>query len=201
VRGARLERGPLAASGNFALDSRFDAPEGAARGVAFQRIRLKAEGARLGNAGGKSSPWTATVASEDTTLTSFEPVRARGSLSVRASRTEPLLPLVVESGVLRDLMVAGLGLKDLTARTHFEVEPEELRLEVRDARSGAVTARGYLRRKSEAEPDGRFLLSTSLANVGVRIDAGETSVKPLVSDEWLPKNAFVLPRAKGRKKD
>jgi hypothetical protein len=190
----RVAHASLRLGGRFALDSRFEALHGIEQGFAFQLLRLRADGATVTKGAGKTPTWSAVVASEDTKLASIEPLRARGSFAVYASHTEPLLPLVVESGALRDLMVAGLGLKDMNARVLFEAAAEGLRLEVREARSGAVTARGFVQSRPKGEPDARFLLSTKVANLGVRVDRGETSVKPLVSDDWLPKNTFVLPR-------
>jgi hypothetical protein len=197
---ARLARGALRLAGRFALDSRFEAPHGLAEGIDFELLRLRADGASLASGGSKAPTWSAAISSEDTKVTSLEPPRARGSFAVHVTHTEPLLPLVVESGTLRDLMVAGLGLKDMRGRVLFDAAPEGVRVEVREARSGAVTARGFLQSRPEREPDARFLLSTKVANVGVRIDRGETSVKPLVGDDWLPKNAFVLPRSSAEAK-
>jgi hypothetical protein len=180
--------------GYFDLKSRFDSPPGGKGGVALRGLSFRGDGVSLSTGGERTPAFGATITSNDVSITSFEPPSASGTLDVQMTRTEQLLPLAVGSEVLRDLMVAGLGLRTLTGRALFDVDAKRSRVEVREARSGAVTARGFLEQRSGSEPDARFLFTTNLANIGVRIDRGETSVKPLVADDWLTKSAFVLPR-------
>ena len=194
VLASDLNLRPTRLAGTFTVKTRFAAAASAPQTLVFSQLRASADSARLTAGGGSPTPpWSASVSSKDTEL-SLEPMHARGSADVRATRTESLLPLVIDSGALREVLVAGLGLKGLTAHAIFELRPQGARIEVREARAGGVTGRGFLQTDPGNKPDARFLLSTSVANVGVRMDDGETSVKPLVSDGWLPKNAFVLPR-------
>jgi hypothetical protein len=195
LAGTRFELAPVALAGSFGLDARFELTGEKPRALSFGQLDVHAERASLALGEQRSPPWTAKLSSRDATLSSLEPLRAHGSVELRAERAEPLLPLVVESPVLRDLLVASLGLAAIRGRALFELEPTRSRLELREARSGALTVRGFVESRPEQEPNGRFLLATRLANVGLYIRAGELDVKPLVGDDWLSKGAFVLPRA------
>ena len=194
LSGVKLGVASWNVGGDFAVKSRFQGASQGAKGLALEGFRFRTDGATLSVGGRRTPRFTALISSDDLSLPSFEPLRTSGSLQVNVSRVEPLLPLVVESNVLRELMVAALGLQSITAQARFEVDPERKRFEVRDARSGALDGRGFLEVR-DGDSNGRFLFVTHVANVGVEIRHGESSIKPLVSDDWLGKKAFVLSHA------
>jgi hypothetical protein len=108
---------------------------------------------------------------------------ANGSVRLRVSSTEALLPLVM-SDPLKGIASTALDLQALEARASFKLRRGDVDVKVVDATSGNVRLRGYLSRRTQ-QPRGAFLLSSGPINVGVTLSDGETDVAPFVSDDWL----------------
>lgn len=148
------------------------------------RATLKSDFQRLSllDSGERTEPFSASIRSQQLAL-SDSPPSLEGRFELRGKHCDALLPLAVGFPPLRDLLRLGLGLGDLDAEFWLRAGVRN-ELDLVRAKSGAVTARGRLS-SSPKGANGRFLLSTSFANVGVRLDDGETTVEPLVTDEWL----------------
>jgi hypothetical protein len=138
----------------------------------------------LATSAGRSEPIAAQLRSRDLRIDSSA-ATVEAHVSVEARRVEGFLPLVVGFGPLRSIISGALGLSDLSATVKLELAPRARRLDLVGAKSGGLRARGHAESIAGAPWNGRFLLSTRIANIGVRIDAGDTSVDPFVSDDWL----------------
>jgi hypothetical protein len=148
------------------------------------RATLKSDFRRLSllDSGERTEPFSASIRSQQLAL-GDSPPSLEGRFELRGKHCDALLPLAVGFPPLRDLLRLGLGLGDLDAEFWVRAGARN-ELDLVRAESGAVTARGRMS-MSPKGANGRFLLSTSFANVGVRLDDGETTVEPLVTDEWL----------------
>jgi len=128
-------------------------------------------------------PWNATVRTEELTAELDGTRRLKGMALLHLDQLPAMLPLVSPSAFLRDIGTRLLDLGALDARVAFRLD-RYARLDVTQARSGALTARGHLF-GVEGGVAGKFLLSAPTANLGVRVAPGGTSIKPLVGDDWL----------------
>jgi hypothetical protein len=148
------------------------------------RATLKSDFQRLSllDSGERTEPFSASIRSQQLAL-GDSPPSLECRFELRGKHCDALLPLVVGFPPLRDLLRLGLGLGDLDAEFWVRAGARN-ELDLVRAQSGAVTARGRMS-MSPKGANGRFLLSTNFANVGVRLDGGETTVEPLVTDEWL----------------
>ena len=159
------------------------------------RSTLKGDftGVSLTVSGERTEPFSASIRSQQLALQDSPP-SLEGRFELRGQRVDALLPLAVGFPPLRDLLRLGLGLGDLDAELWVRAGPRT-ELDLVRAQSGSLTARGRLS-SSKKGANGKFLLSTSFANVGLLVEDGETSVEPLVSDEWLgPRATTEPPRA------
>jgi hypothetical protein len=179
-----LRTSDLHLGGNARLDAQFRTDATQADTLTFDRIRLGLTESTFGSAKRSSKAVSGSLVSNNLSVRSKAPHRAEGTVEVRASSASALLPLVVDSPFLREMQHRLLGLEDLKARTAFRVTDKHARFDLVQARSGDVTARGYVQR-SERGPAGAFLVSTPLANVGLRVVSGEVQVQLFVSDRWL----------------
>lgn len=153
--------------------------------VKIERLRLDVTGATLDVGARASRPWAATLTSDDVELETKGPERARGTLALHADEANAFMPLVVDSPFARQVESALLGLKSLDAKAAFRLGNLS-RLELVRAQAGIAQAHGVLS-VTKNGPVGAFLVSTGVANLGVRVRSGETSVVLFVGDNWLDK--------------
>jgi hypothetical protein len=75
------------------------------------------------------------------------------------------------------------------------VNDKQMSVQLLEARSGTVTARGSLAGQEE-KMSGAFLVLTPLSNIGIRLDSGNVKVHLLVNEHWLASpGAQAVPRA------
>lgn len=151
----------------------------------LERLNLATAGGTLAVDARASKPWSAVLKSNDVEVKTKEPLRARGTVELHTDDANALMPLVVESPLARQIESTLLGLKGLDAKADFQVGNVS-RLELVRARAGIAQARGVLS-VTKSGPVGAFLVSTGVANVGVRVRSGEASVVLFVGDNWLDK--------------
>jgi hypothetical protein len=136
--------------------------------------------------GHKTPPSALTVASDDLVLRPNDDAkRATGTVTAHADDARALLPLVVDSPVMRRIEGALLGLQAIDAKVAFRLG-DVSRLELLHAQAGIAKARGVLSLPKQG-PTGAFLVSTGAANLGVRLRSGETHVELFVANDWLDK--------------
>jgi hypothetical protein len=158
-------------------------------------FRLTLSDATLALGGRRSLPWNATLVSEDVQARLSERTTGDATLALHVDRAGALLPLVTRSSLARDLGQRLLDLAALDAKATLEVA-EHVRLELLQARSGILKARGWVAERKDGAY-GRILLSTPAANVGVSITPAGTDTELLVADDWLATEARLrggLPR-------
>jgi hypothetical protein len=180
-----VTKGKAKLAGTVNLDAKFDSTPKDEK-VKLERLNLEIAGGTLAVDERASKPWSAVFKSSDTEVETKAPLRAHGTVDLHADDANALMPLVVESPVARQLESTLLGLKGLDAKAAFRVG-DVSRLDLLRARAGIAQARGMVT-VSKSGPVGAFLLSTGLANVGVRVRPGETSVVLFVGDNWLDKH-------------
>ena len=149
------------------------------------RIDLRRASARVGSRG--TEPLDLSLVVPDLTAKTSGEVRLAGTARLHVTEAAALLPLVSPSPFLRTLEKSLLDLGPLDASARFAAG-EVFRLDQVEARSGVARVRGHLAARANG-PDGAFLLVTPAANLGVRIRPDGTSIKPLVSDDWLEPTA------------
>ena len=175
------------------VEARFDCETEPPRKLTFDRLRLHIEGVDAGVGTLRTRQFAANLASADLVLTSLEPIAAHGSVNLDTDRAAALLPLLLESKLVREIAELALRSSPLTARVSFRAEAPAQRFELTEAHAGRLSVRGFLQVPAESHFDGAFLLSTPSANVGVRLHHGAVSLVPFASDNWLPRGSFVLP--------
>jgi hypothetical protein len=150
-------------------------------------FRLALTDATLAVEGRRTLPWNGTLVSQDVRANLSERPSVDGTLALHIDRASALLPLVTRSSLARDLGQRLLDLEALEAKAKLSVA-DRARLELLEARSGILKARGWVvERKDGAH--GRLLLVTPAANVGVTITPLGTETELLVGDDWLRSEA------------
>jgi hypothetical protein len=163
---------------------RVRASREAGRKTAQGDVSARLEQARLTHGRTTTAPFDVSVRAGDLRTELSSPARMDGDVHVTARRVDSLVPLVVGFAPLRDVLIGTLGIADLQARAALRVNGADARLDLLSARSGALSARGYAT-IHDKRLSSKLLLKTKVANVGVEHRNGETSVSPLVSDDWL----------------
>lgn len=174
--------GHVKLDGNVAASSKDDT-------VKLEHVNLDLAGGTLGIDERASRPWTAVLKSDDIQRKTKEKSPARATVELHADDADALTPLVVESPIARQIESTLLGLNGLDAKTAFRLG-DVSRFELVHARAGIAQARGMVT-VTKGGPVGAFLVSTGVANVGVRVRSGETSVVLFVGDHWLDKQPAV----------
>lgn len=154
-----------------------------ASALELHQATLQVRNARVRTGDKHSEPFAATVDASGMQLDPNHGGVATGSLRLRVSSTEALLPLLI-GAPFKGIASSALDLQALDARATFKVRRGDADVRVVDATSGNVRLRGYLSKRAE-RPRGAFLLSSGPINVGVTLSDGETEVSPFVSDDWL----------------
>lgn len=177
----------LGAGGKLRMDGRATASAelscNAEKHCWLDRARVDANGARLGIDDRASEPFAATISAGHVALPLAPDTALDGEVKVQARPASALLPLVT-SLPIKDALSSMLDLKDVRGVLLLSGTTRDHRLALHEAESGKLRARGAYRGGPAGER-GALLLSTPLVNFGVTLRDGETSVKPLVSDDWL----------------
>jgi hypothetical protein len=202
VSGLELQTEGVSANGNAEFRTRFDAVPGSQASVKFDNVHLGLTRSQLTLAERRSGVVTAAFASNDLVVRGLEPLQVRGTVDLTADSAAALLPLVVESPIVREIQKALLGLKGLAARSAFHLADRQARFELLHARSGNVKAEGFLAGPT-SEVAGAFLVSTPLTNIGLRVNPGDVALSFFVSNNWLtapnpaPKAPTSVPADRG----
>ncbi len=139
--------------------------------------------------GNATRPWSAVLTSERLELRPEDRAeRARGTVAVHADDATALMPLFVDSPFARSVGNALLGIHSLGAKGAFSIG-DVSRFELLHAQAGIAKARGMLSLTHDG-PTGAFLVSTGVANLGVRVRSGETRVELFVGNDWLDKHLW-----------
>lgn len=184
--GFAATKGKVRLGGNAKLDSSFAASQNDDK-IEVNRLELEVAGGTLGVGERTSKPWSAVLKSNDVEVETKQPLQAHGTLELHAQDANALMPLVVESPLARQIESTLLGLKSLDAKAAFKLG-DMSRLELVRAQAGLARAWGVLS-VTKHGPVGSFLVSTGVANIGVRVRSGETSVVLFVGDNWLDKQS------------
>jgi hypothetical protein len=182
LKRVELRRDDISAAADVRTEIGFERAAGASA-LSLHQATLHLENASLQTGGKRSKPFAATVDASGMKLDPNGGGAANGSVRLRVSSTEALLPLVM-SDPLKGIASTALDLQALEARASFKLRRGDVDVKVVDATSGNVRLRGYLSRRTQ-QPRGAFLLSSGPINVGVTLSDGETDVAPFVSDDWL----------------
>jgi hypothetical protein len=157
-----------------------------AASFSFSHSRIDLRQAQLGTGGHRTAPSSLNVASDDLVLRpKDDSKRLTGTVTAHADDARALLPLVVDSPVMRRIEGALLGMHALDAKAAFRWG-DVSRLDLVRAQAGIAKARGNVT-LTKRGPTGAFLVSTGVANLGVRLSAGETRVDLFVGNDWLDK--------------
>lgn len=152
----------------------------------FSRSRVDLWQAQLASDGHTTAPSSVSVASDDLVLRpNDDSKRVTGTVTAHADDARALLPLVVDSPVMRRIEGALLGLHAFDAKAAFRMG-EVSRVDLVRAQAGIAKAHGAVTLTKQG-PTGAFLVSTGVANLGVRLNSGETRVDLFVGNDWLEK--------------
>jgi hypothetical protein len=105
------------------------------------------------------------------------------AVRLHVDRGTALLPLLTPARALRDIESSLLDIRELDAYAKLRGGSAPL-LDLREVRAGVARAKGYYLARP-GSPAGAFLISTPIANLGVRLTSEGTEWSPLVSDGWL----------------
>jgi len=177
-------------AGHISVDVK---PEGADDSASTGSVAVELDGIKVGHVPDQTKPFTAAVRTTDLKIALRPEPRVSGTVAVHAAPADPLLSLVLGSSVLVDLAAGALDLERLDASAKMSVSLASTRLELSQAESGALKGRGYWQRPAVGESSGAFLVTSSVANVGLILRGSETETALFVPDDWLP--ASGAPRA------
>ncbi len=172
----------LAASGK--LSSRVRRAGAVPDELIFEHPRIELGSVILDAGNARTAGFSATLLSEMLRVWTKGPFRAAGDMRLHAENADAALSLFIGPKWLRALAGEALGLGALDGRVRLRRVEDEQRLEVPEARSGRLEAKGYVE-LAPHPPRGAFLLSSEMANVGIALANGLTDVTPFVSDRWL----------------
>jgi hypothetical protein len=115
---------------------------------------------------------------------------AQGAVSLRLGAADSLLSLAV-APLFQKLIKGTLALDELSANIAFHAERDALQLALTSATSGLVDAKGHLHVPFSGADSakGAVLFSSGPIHVGVELNGSSTSVRPLVSEDWLEPTA------------
>lgn len=119
--------------------------------------------------------------------------RFSGSVELEGKNAAALLELELGPAAVAGML---LGVRDLRAPVRFAMTSRTSRVEVSNAKSGALEISGFLAATPDGPTTGAFLFRTPIANFGLSLRGSKTELSSLVSDDWLPKDWTTLtPRA------
>ena len=183
-----LTAGKVKLGGNAKLDTHFVANR-ENDGVKFDKVRLDLTGTSFAVDERATRPFAAELTSNDVEFGTKDRESAHGTVELHADDANALMPLAVDSPFARRLESTLLGLKSLDAKAAFSLG-DVSRLELVRAQAGIARAHGVLSMTKQG-PVGAFLVSTGLANLGVRVRPGETRVVLFVGDNWLDRQPIA----------
>lgn len=177
---ARVAHGAFAASG--ALQADLTLAPSKPENLELSELELEVSQLALRSGDKRSRPVAASLTGSGFRVAARGAPAASGSLRLRLSSTEALLPLFVDSA-LRNVGSAALDLKTLNGRADLELTPGLMKLRRIDAHSGNLRLRGHVEQR--AEPSGALLFSSGPLHVGVTLRNGDAQLSPFVADDWL----------------
>jgi hypothetical protein len=154
----------------------------------FDVRRFDVEVQNLSMQDGKNTtlPLTAGVRGEGIEIESMDPFAAHGILKAHGDRATALLPLFMDGALLRSVTSLALDLDAIEARAAFRIGNASQRVELLNADSGKLHARGLWQKMPKKTPEGAFLVSAGDINVGVKLENSKTDVKAFAGSDWLP---------------
>lgn len=200
--GGELERKDLRAalSGHFDLELQ---PEASDDPTSNGRLDVELDGVKVAaTAAEKGEPFRAAIRTPDLRVSLRPEPKLSGTLGVQAAPAGSLLSLVLGSPLLEDLAASVLDLDRLDASAKMKLEQSSARLDLSRAESGALSGEGFWQSSATGQPNGAFLVTSDVANVGVVLRGSETETALFVSDDWLtrrgPAGARPSPRKQGK---
>lgn len=180
----RIDKRAVRISGNLATLLTYDARKKAGHASSLRLDLLQVAVAK--NERWKSLPGRVHIESERLTWHGLPPSVFRSRFDVQTDSIKALMPIAISSDILRAIALANFQLGKTTATVDVDRTPSALEVRVSRAQSGRVRMAGMLRMETreDAAACGWFFLNGTFINVGIVIQAGSTSVKPLVSSTW-----------------
>lgn len=195
VVGGRLERKALRAalSGHVDLELAPETPESA---TSTGSLDVELDGVRvMATAAEKSNPFRAAVRTHDLRIDLQPEPKLSGTVAVQAAPADSLLSLVLGSPLLEELAASVFDLKRLNASARMKIDQRSTRLELSRAESGGLRGEGFWQSSAQGQPNGEFLVTSDVANVGVVLRGSETETALFVSDDWLTRRGSANARA------
>jgi hypothetical protein len=141
----------------------------------------------------KALPGGLHVRTERFVWRGLPPGSFRSRFALDTDSIKPLVPLLISSSLLRGLALTVFHL----GQTHAVIEVDQsvaaLELRLAHAQSGSVRASGVLKKQNNGhDACGWFFINSASLNVGLVLQAGATSVKPFVPNDWWRKRPTTL---------
>lgn len=134
---------------------------------------------------GEPIPGGLHVRSERLQWHGLPPTKYDGTLKVTGETLAPLVKYLISSDLLRALAKAFVHLGKTDMKVEVARTPAAFELRVPEAKSGDVEAFGEFRSEtSQPHPCGRWYVQDGSISVGVTLEGGESSIKPLVPASW-----------------
>lgn len=134
----------------------------------------------------KTLPSGVHIDTQQLSWSDFPPHTFHARAEIQTDSIKPLVPIVIPSDILRALALVNFDIGKTRATVDVDRTANALAVRVSKAHSGSVEFSGLLKKekRESGDPCGWFFLDGSIINVGVVIEAGSTSVKPMVSSTW-----------------
>ncbi len=190
---AAFTLGGRAVQTSGALDSRLSYDPRTHRGD-VQRLALELPLLAVAVAGTwKSVPGGLRVRTERFAWRGLPPGSFRSRFALDTDSIKPLVPLLISSSLVRGLALTVFKL----GQTHAVVEVDRsvalLEMRLTHAQSGSVRASGVLTKENnDHDVCGWFFINSATVNVGLVLQAGTTSVKPFVPNDWWRRRPTTL---------
>lgn len=187
--GGELERKDVRAalSGHFELELEPEPPENP---TSTGRLEVELDGVRVAvGEAANGKPFRAAIRSPDLQVRLQPEPRLSGTFGVQAAPADTLLSLVLGSPLLEELAASLLDLKRLEASVRMHVDRSSTRVELSSAESGALRGQGFWHSPLKGAPNGAFLVTSDVANVGVVLRGSETETALFVADDWLTRRS------------
>lgn len=197
--GGELEREGLRAalSGHFNLELEPEAPDAS---LSTGRLDIELDGVEVAStAQAKGKPFRVALRAPDLHVNVEPEPKLSGKVTVHAAPADPLLSLVLGSPLLEELAASVLDLERLEVSARMRIDRRSARLELSHAASGALKGEGFWQRPTQGEPNGAFLVTSDVANVGLVLRGSETETALFVADDWLTRRASGEARPAPRK--
>ena len=183
--GAELAREDLRAalSGHFDLELTPETPDSP---TSTGRLDVELDGVKVAaSEAQKAKPFRAAVRTPDLRVNLAPEPKLSGTVAVQAAPADSLLSLVLGSPLLEELAASVWDLKQLEASATMQIDQRSTRLQLSRAESGRLKGKGYWQSAKKGQPNGAFLVTSAVANIGVVLRGSETQTALFVSDDWL----------------